>query len=56
MSNVKAHAQRISYVDKEKSIGRWKVIEEELKARDLPVLGTGNAPKHRERYWFRGAK
>ena len=26
-------------VDKEKAVGRWKLIEQELKARDLPVTG-----------------
>ncbi|KAI6784541.1 uncharacterized protein J7T54_006586 [Emericellopsis cladophorae] len=53
LSNVKAHAQKISFVEKEKSIGRWKVIEEELKARGLPVLGANDAaPKHKEQRWI----
>ena len=26
-------------MDKEKSVGRWKVIEQELKDRSLPVFG-----------------
>jgi hypothetical protein len=27
-------------IDKEKAVGRWKVIEEELMKRDLPVTGS----------------
>lgn len=32
-------SRRETPVDKEKEVGRWKVIERELKARGLPVLG-----------------
>ncbi|KFZ05174.1 hypothetical protein V501_08620 [Pseudogymnoascus sp. VKM F-4519 (FW-2642)] len=39
LPNVKVHARRVTPVDKEKSVGRWKVIEKELEARGLPVLG-----------------
>lgn len=43
LPNVKIHARRVTPVDKEKSLGRWKVIEKELEARGLPVLGhNGN--------------
>ncbi|KFY59076.1 hypothetical protein V496_05807 [Pseudogymnoascus sp. VKM F-4515 (FW-2607)] len=43
LPNVKVHARRVTPVDKEKSVGRWKVIEKELEARGLPVLGhSGN--------------
>ncbi|KFY07391.1 hypothetical protein V492_07171 [Pseudogymnoascus sp. VKM F-4246] len=43
LPNVKIHSRRVTPVDKEKSVGRWKVIEKELEARGLPVLGhNGN--------------
>jgi len=39
LPNVKIHARRISPIDKEKEVGRWKVIERELMERGLPVTG-----------------
>ena len=39
LSNVKIHTKRISPIDKEKEVGRWKVIEHELVERGLPVTG-----------------
>jgi Ribosomal subunit 39S len=39
MPNVKFQGRRVTPIDKEKEIGRWKVIEEELEARGLPVTG-----------------
>merc|ERR1712230_259947 len=44
--NVTVHARRQTPIDREKNVGRWKVIEEELVQRGLPVTGTR----------FRGAK
>ncbi|OTA22510.1 hypothetical protein BTJ68_14935 [Hortaea werneckii EXF-2000] len=44
--NVTVHPRRQTPIDREKSVGRWKVIEEELVQRGLPVTGTR----------FRGAK
>ncbi|KAJ9656540.1 hypothetical protein H2198_004889 [Neophaeococcomyces mojaviensis] len=38
-SNVLVFPRRETPVDKEKEVGRWKIIEEELKKRGLPVLG-----------------
>ena len=38
--NVAVHASRRTPIHKEKAVGRWKVIEEELIARDLPVTGS----------------
>lgn len=38
--NVTVKERRQTPIHKEKAIGRWKVIEEELIARDLPVTGT----------------
>ncbi|KAJ4516483.1 hypothetical protein HRR83_001817 [Exophiala dermatitidis] len=37
--NVMVLSRRETPVDKEKELGRWKVIERELRARGLPVLG-----------------
>jgi len=38
--NVSVHSRRQTPIDKERQIGRWKVIEEELIKRDLPVTGS----------------
>ncbi|KXS98638.1 hypothetical protein AC578_10048 [Pseudocercospora eumusae] len=38
--NVRVHATKRTSVHKETEIGRWKVIEDELKLRGLPVFGT----------------
>ncbi|KAK5995315.1 hypothetical protein PT974_03718 [Cladobotryum mycophilum] len=54
LSNVKLHNRKIGAIDKEVAVGRWKVIEEELKKRDLPVTGYGNLRKNKERDWLSG--
>lgn len=41
LPNVELRDRRYTPIDKEKEIGRWKVIEKELKARGLPVTGKG---------------
>lgn len=41
--NVTVHARRQTPVDREISVGRWKVIEEELVRRGLPVTGKRGA-------------
>ncbi|KAH7040979.1 uncharacterized protein B0I36DRAFT_311871 [Microdochium trichocladiopsis] len=46
--NITFAAKRITRGDKDKSLGRFKVIEEELKKRDLPLDGHGFADKNRE--------
>ena len=38
-SNLMILPRRETPVDKEKEVGRWKVIEKELIDRGLPVLG-----------------
>jgi hypothetical protein len=38
--NITVHHRKRSMIDKEKAVGRWKVIEEELMKRDLPVTGS----------------
>ncbi|KAI9850775.1 MAG: hypothetical protein M1838_005108 [Thelocarpon superellum] len=39
LPNVSLFKRRITPVDQEKMVGRWKIIERELKARGLPVTG-----------------
>jgi hypothetical protein len=39
LPNLKIMGRRETPVDKEKEVGRWKVIEAELEERGLPVLG-----------------
>jgi hypothetical protein len=43
LPNVKIMGRRETPVDKEKAVGRWKVIEAELRSRGLPVLGRAEA-------------
>nr|OQO20166.1 hypothetical protein B0A51_13362 [Rachicladosporium sp. CCFEE 5018] len=38
--NVTVYSRRRTPIDKEKDVGRWKVIEEELLRRNLPVTGS----------------
>ena len=38
--NVAVHSRRRTPIDKEREVGRWKVIQDELIARDLPVTGS----------------
>ncbi|KAL7951559.1 hypothetical protein V8C42DRAFT_304451 [Trichoderma barbatum] len=54
LANVTVHERKIGPIDKEVAVGRWKVIEEELKKRDLPATGYGNAPRNKERDWLTG--
>ena len=39
LPNVKIFNRRITPIDKEKMVGRWKVIEKELESRGLPITG-----------------
>ena len=39
LPNVSMLGRRETPVDREKEVGRWKVIEGELRSRGLPVLG-----------------
>ena len=39
LPNVEIFAQRVTPIDKERAVGRWKVIEKELEERGLPVTG-----------------
>lgn len=39
LRNVQLKGTRLTPSDKEKQLGRWKVIVKELKERDLPIYG-----------------
>lgn len=39
LPNVTVFGRRVTPIDKHKAVGRWKVIEEELRERGLPVTG-----------------
>ncbi|KAG5978324.1 hypothetical protein E4U55_006243 [Claviceps digitariae] len=54
LANVKVHSRKIGPIEKETSVGRWKVIEKELTKRGLPVTGTAGLSKNRERDWITG--
>lgn len=54
LPNVKVHAKKIGPIDREIAVGRWKVIEEELQKRNLPVMGVGRLGKNKERDWLSG--
>ena len=38
--NVTVHTRRQTPIDKDKAVGRWKIIEDELTSRDLPITGS----------------
>lgn len=54
LPNVTFSAKRLTRGDREKAVGRFKLIEAELRKRDLPLEGHGFARKNKERQWFRG--
>lgn len=54
LPNVKVYPRRVTPIDKEKMVGRWKVIVRELEKRDLPVTGTGGYGKSVEKRWATG--
>ena len=39
LPNVSIFTKRVTPIDKEKAVGRWKLIEQELQERGLPVTG-----------------
>lgn len=56
LPNVKVFPRRVTPIDKEKMMGRWKVIREELERRGLPVIGTANIDNAIEKKWVTGTK
>ncbi|KAJ3497593.1 hypothetical protein NLG97_g1778 [Lecanicillium saksenae] len=49
LANVRLHDRRVSSIDREIAVGRWKLIEEELAKRDLPITGLADVSKNLER-------
>lgn len=54
LSNVRVFPRRVTPIDKEKMVGRWKIIVKELEKRDLPVIGTGKHSGPIEKKWIEG--
>lgn len=54
LPNFKLHSRKLGPVDREIAVGRWKVIEEELQKRNLPVTGTAGLPPNKERQRMEG--
>ena len=54
LPNVNVYSRRVTPIDKEKMVGRWKVITKELEKRGLPVVGDGGFSKTPERKWATG--
>jgi len=54
LPNVQVFRRRVGPVDKERMVGRWKIIERELQKRNLPALGTGGYRKTVEKSWVVG--
>jgi hypothetical protein len=54
LPNVKIYSRRVTPIDKEVEVGRWKVIVKELEKRELPVTGHRHLARHREKYWAQG--
>jgi hypothetical protein len=53
LSNVSFSPKQVTRGDKAKAIGQFKIIEEELKKRDLQG-GHLSIPPSREKHWFKG--
>ncbi|KAG5944338.1 hypothetical protein E4U59_007319 [Claviceps monticola] len=54
LPNFKLHSRKIGPIDREIAVGRWKVIEEELQKRNLPVTGTAGLSPNNERQRMEG--
>lgn len=54
LPNVRVYPRRVTPIDKEQMVGRWKLIVKELEKRDLPVLGTGDYGPPVEKKWIEG--
>lgn len=39
IQNVEVYSSRVTSIDKEKKVGRWKLIEQALKDKGLPITG-----------------
>lgn len=54
LPNVSVYSKRRTPVDVAKDLGRWKIVEQELQKRGLPVLGPDSVDKFREAEWLHG--
>ena len=54
ISNVRVFPRRVTPIDKEKMVGRWKIIVRELEKRELPLTGTGEYSEAVEKKWIEG--
>ncbi|KAH8885413.1 hypothetical protein GQ53DRAFT_751145 [Thozetella sp. PMI_491] len=54
LPNVSTYSRRVTPIDKEKMVGRWKVITQELEKRGLPVIGASGHGEAVERKWAAG--
>ncbi|KAK0707670.1 ribosomal subunit 39S-domain-containing protein [Lasiosphaeris hirsuta] len=54
LSNVAFSPRRVTPLDKDISLGRWKVMKKELEKRKLPVLGTEGYQKSNLLRWAEG--
>ncbi|KLU87286.1 hypothetical protein MAPG_06287 [Magnaporthiopsis poae ATCC 64411] len=54
LPNVTVYNRRVTPIDKDKMVGRWKVVAQELEKRDLPVTGKGKHGRSVEKSWVRG--
>ncbi|KAK3303168.1 uncharacterized protein B0T15DRAFT_401992 [Chaetomium strumarium] len=54
LPNVRVFPRRVTPIDKEKMVGRWKIIVKELEKRELPVIGTGDYGEPIEKKWVEG--
>ncbi|KAK1675438.1 ribosomal subunit 39S-domain-containing protein [Colletotrichum godetiae] len=54
LPNVRVRDTRVTPIDKEIEVGRWKVIKQELKKRGLPITGHKHLAKPVQRDWIQG--
>ena len=54
LPNVTFVPRRVTRGDRETAVGRYKLIEEEFRKRDLPLHGHGFARKNKEPSWLKG--
>jgi hypothetical protein len=56
LPNVAVFSKRLTRGDKNKALGRAKLIEEELRKRNLPIEGHGYARKNKEVHYLGGGE
>ena len=56
LQNVRFHRRRITPVTKDKAVGRWKVIQQELTKRGLPVSNFISVNKGRKHMRFKSVR